>query len=67
MLFSFVSNSIIETIYNTIKETIFNIITPPQAGNEMKNKIKENKINLLLSLTEEGKANELEQPLISDE
>jgi len=67
MLFSFVSNSIIETIYKTIKETISNIITPPQAGNEMKNKIKENKINLLLSLTEEGKANELEQPLISDE
>jgi len=67
MLFSFVSNSIIDTIYNSIKETIFSIITPPQAGNEMKNKIKENKINKILSLTEEGKANELEQPLISDQ
>ena len=64
MLFSFVSNSIIETIYNTIKETISNIITPPQAGNEMKNKIKQNKI---IQFMEEGKVNELEQPLISDE
>ena len=64
MLFSFVSNSIIDTIYNSIKETIFNIITPPQAGNEIKNNIKQNKI---IQFMEEGKVSELEQPLISDE
>ena len=64
MLFSFVSNSIIDTIYNSIKKTIFIIITPPQAGNEIKNNIKQNKI---IQFMEEGKVNELEQPLISDE
>jgi hypothetical protein len=64
MLFSFVSNSIIDTIYNSIKKTIFTIITPPQAGNEIKNNMKQNKI---IQFMEEGKVNELEQPLISDE
>jgi len=64
MLLSLVSNTIIDTIYNTIKETIVNIITPPQAGNETKNIIRQNKKIILM---EEGKANELNEPLIDNE
>lgn len=61
MLISLVSNSILDTIFNTIKETIVNIITPPQAGNEV------NKHNKKITLMEEGKANELNEPLIGNE
>jgi hypothetical protein len=64
MLFSFVSNTILDTIYNTIKETIVNIVTPPQAGNEAKNIIKHNN---KITLMEEGKANELNEPLIGND
>jgi hypothetical protein len=64
MLFSLVSNTILDTIYNTIKETIVNIVTPPQAGNEAKNRMKYNK---KITLMEEGKANELNEPLIDNE
>jgi len=63
MLLSFVSNNVLITIYTAIKETIVNIITPPQAGNETKNKIKQNKI---IQLMEEGRSDELNEPLINE-
>jgi hypothetical protein len=63
MLLSFVSNNVLTTIYTAIKETIVNIITPPQAGNETKNKIKQNKI---IQLMEEGRSDELNEPLINE-
>ena len=58
------SSNFLDTIFNTLKQTIINIITPPKAGNNKQSS--EKKINKLIESMEEGKSNDLEEPLIGD-
>jgi len=56
------TSNFLDTIFNTLKQTIINIITPPKAGNNKQSS--EKKINKLIESMEEGKSNDLEEPLI---
>jgi hypothetical protein len=56
------TTNFLDTIYNRLKETIINIITPPKAGNNKESSDK--KINKLIESMEEGKSNNLNEPLI---
>ena len=58
------TSNFLDTIYNTLKRTIINIITPPKAGN--KKESTDTKINKLIESMEEGKSNDLNEPLIGD-
>jgi len=58
------TSNFLDTIFNTLKQTIINIITPPKAGNNKQSS--EKKINKLIESMEEGKSNDLEEPLIGD-
>jgi hypothetical protein len=56
------TSNFLDSIYNRLKQTIINIITPPKAGNNKQSYDK--KINKLIESMEEGKSNDLEEPLI---
>jgi hypothetical protein len=58
------TSNFLDTIYNRLKQTIINIITPPKAGNNKQTSDK--KINKLIESMEEGKSNDLNEPLIGD-
>ena len=58
------TSNFFDKIYNRIKKTIIDIITPPQAGNDKQSS--DIKINKLIESMEEGKSNNLSEPLIGN-